>query len=128
MKFWRKLLYYLFGVGLGVLMVMFFFGDRDIGCSYFPNDRVLSDLRKKQLVIDESVELFNGSSPNDSLLLERILLSGDVNFDRSITRDADSCNSYWIDYEDEVRGELGSRWVNCDSTVYLVELKVKGEK
>lgn len=123
MKFWRKLLYYLLGVGLGVIMVYFFFGDRDIGCSYFPNDRVLSDLRKKEIVIGESVDWFNGADATDSALVDRILLLGDVDFERSITRDADSCNIYWIDYKDEVRGGLSSRWVNCDSVVYLIELK-----
>jgi hypothetical protein len=125
MKFWRKLLYYLLGVGLGLIMVYFFFGDREIGCSYFPNDRVLSDLRKKKLVIGESVDLWNGAGDTDSAVIDQILLSGDVDFEKSVTRDADSCNIYWIDYQDEVRGSFSSTWVNCDSIVYLVELKAK---
>lgn len=125
MKFWRKLLYYLLGVGLGLIMVYFFFGDRDIGCSYFPNDRVLSDLRKKDVVIGESVDWLNDAETTDSALIDDILLMGDVDFEKSITRNADSCNIYWIDYADEVRGSFSSTWVNCDSVVYLVELKAK---
>ena len=117
MKFWRKLLYYMIGVSLGVLMVYFFFGDREIGCSYFPNDRVLSDLRKKEVVNRLNVELV------DSSLIQNILLMGDVDFKKSLTRDADSCNIYWIDYKDKVHGALSSRWVNCDSVVYLIELR-----
>lgn len=125
MKFWRKLLYYLFGVGLGLMMVYFFFGDRDIGCSYFPNDRVLSDLRKKELVIGESVDWLNNAGTTDSALIDDILLLGDVDFEKSITRNADSCNIYCIEYADEVRGSFSSTWVNCDSVIYLIELKEK---
>ena len=122
MSFWRKLLYYLIGVGFGILMVIFFFGDREIGCSYFPNDRVLSDLRKKELVITPSVLSSELGSSLDSNLIQSFVLNGDIDFTKSTTRDADSCNIYWMDYEDDVVGALNMEWVNCDSTAYLIRL------
>ncbi len=122
MSIWRRLLYYALGVGLGLLMVIFFFGDRDIGCSYFPNDRVLSDLRKKEVRVSASVRSSGWASKLDSNLIAMILLSGDIDFSKSSTKGEDSCNTYWIDYEDEELGMLHTQWANCDSTAYLLDV------
>jgi hypothetical protein len=49
MKFTRKLFFFGIGVVLGTAGVVWMFGDRtDIQCTYFPNDRVLYDLRLKR--------------------------------------------------------------------------------
>lgn len=120
MNIWRKLLYFSLGMGLGVLAVIFIFGDREIGCSYFPNDRVLSDLRKKSVVISPAVGQSIWSEKLDSTIIQNILLTGDIDFAKSKTKGEDTCNTYWIDYEDEGIGQLSTEWVNCDSTAYLV--------
>lgn len=120
MNIWRKLLYYSLGLGLGVLMVIFFFGDREIGCSYFPNDRVLSDLRKKEVVISSAVKQSGWGEQLDSNLIEMILLSGNIDFSKSSTKGNDSCNIYWIDYKDKNSGALSTEWMNCEHTAYLL--------
>lgn len=112
MKFGRKVLYYLLGVGLGVLMVFFIFGDRDIQCSYFPNDRVLYDLRKKEIQLAESV------SSEDTLGLGFALERARVNFKRSETEDLD-CNVYYLDLEDY---QKTYRMENCDSIATVLEV------
>ena len=106
------------GVGLGVVMVYFFFGDRDIQCSYFPNDRVLSDLRKKDLGYSPTVEKqINSGEINDSLLtwaLER----GKVNFEESNTR-KEPCGNYLINLKEPAYQFLIE---NCDSTATLLSI------
>lgn len=122
MSFWKKLLYYLGGVGLGTLVVMFMFSDRDFQCSYFPNDRVLYDLRKKELNISPAMEEQLREQQIDSTDLSMMLLSGRVDFHKSNTREEDTCKTYWVDYLPEKGHQFSAEWMNCDSTAYLLEL------
>lgn len=47
MAFLRRLLFYILGIGLGVLLVYAFFGDRDLDYAYGPGSRVKKILRTK---------------------------------------------------------------------------------
>ncbi len=60
-KFARKVAFFSGGVVLGTVLVVWMFGERtDIQCTYFPNDRVLYDLRLKTWVWPD------GSVPTDT--------------------------------------------------------------
>lgn len=52
MAFLRRLLFYVIGIGLGVLLVYAFFGDRDFDYAYGPKARVKKNFRTK--VVDSS--------------------------------------------------------------------------
>jgi len=123
MNIWRKLLYYGFGVGLGLLMVFFLFGDRDIQCSYFPNDRVLYDLRKKEIIYSEDILQAMEERQLDTADISAMLLGGDVDFERSKTEMEDSCKTYWINFEREVDPAFSALWQNCDSTATILKLQ-----
>jgi len=86
-------------------MVYFIFGDRDIQCSYFPNDRVLSDLRK-------SIVRFNADTSGLSQALEY----GKVNFGNSTINEND-CNVYQLELESKNKIFFIE---NCDSSATLV--------
>lgn len=90
-------------------MVMFIFGDRDIQCSYFPNDRVLYDIRNKDLTVDAAL------SSEDTLGLQAALHRASVNFNRSDIGD-NSCNTYYLEFEEKAKTFVIE---NCDSTVSL---------
>lgn len=47
----RRFFIYLVGVGLGIMVSLFFFGDREIDFSYFPNARTLKYLRNQNFAI-----------------------------------------------------------------------------
>ncbi len=49
----RRLFLYLIGVGLGVILSIFFFGYRDIEFSYLPNARTLKHLRGQSFQFSE---------------------------------------------------------------------------
>jgi len=119
MNFLRKLATYMLGVGLGVIMVYFIFGDRDIQCNYFPNDRVLYDLRKKELQYSESVAAqMQANSLNDSVVMWA-LERGKVDFEQSQT-EKEPCKEYFIELK-EPAYQMNIR--NCDSVATVLELK-----
>lgn len=87
MKFQFRLAYYLFGLLLGGVFVMWFLKskatDRGVEFCYFPNCRVLKDLRSKSLEIDS---LAQQSFKEKWVTLEDIkqsLTYGDVDFEKS---------------------------------------------
>lgn len=122
MSIWRKLLYYLLGVGLGVLAVMFIFGDRDIQCSYFPNDRVLYDLRKKERLFPEDVMTRMEDAGIDTSHISRLLWNGKVDFSKSNT-ELDSCKTYWISLRPEGEKAFSILVENCDSTATFLDFQ-----
>ena len=87
MKFQFRLAYYLFGLFLGGVFVMWFLKakatDKGVEFCYFPNCRVLKDLRSKSLEIDS---LAQKSLDGKWVTLEDIrnsLRYGDVDFSKS---------------------------------------------
>jgi hypothetical protein len=87
MKFQFRLAYYLFGLLLGGVFVMWFLKskatNRGVEFCYFPNCRVLKDLRSKSLEIDS---LAQQSLKDKWVTLEDIkqsLTYGDVDFEKS---------------------------------------------
>ncbi|MDX5405158.1 MAG: DUF4258 domain-containing protein [Bacteroidota bacterium] len=115
MKFIKRLFYYLLGVGLGVIMVYFLFGDRDIQCSYFPNERVLNDLRQKEISYSGQAACVVDCLELDSIDMAGIFSMGKVNFDDSQPR-IEPCGMYVVESGDPEL-ELKAILLNCDSTV-----------
>ncbi len=123
MKFLKKALFYLLGVGLGTMVVVFMFGDRDdIQCTYFPNDRVLYDIRGKQMVIPADIQRQLDESSLDSADIQDMLTGGKVDFEKT-DRGMDSCKTYWIDLNREDGLSFAMEWQNCDSVATALEFK-----
>lgn len=121
-KLLRRLLWYGFGVGLGVLLVGFLFRDRDFECSYFPNDRVLAELHRKPVRGADST-LWNQLGA-DSAVLRAFLTLGEVDFSESQTRTRHDATvpAYWIDVDFQDRRWRGLWEVHRDSA-WLVRLE-----
>lgn len=87
MKFQFRLAYYLFGLLLGAVFVMWYLKskatDRGVEFCYFPNCRVLKDLRSKSLEIDSLAK----KSLNEKWVtmedIKKSLTYGDVDFEKS---------------------------------------------
>lgn len=123
MKFLKKALFYLIGVGLGSLIVVFLFGGRDdIQCSYFPNDRVLYDLRGKELVIPTEIQQELDEASLDSTDIHDMLTGGKVDFDQ-VDRDAEACKKYWVNLKRDDAPSFSIQWQNCDSVATAVEYR-----
>lgn len=87
MKFQFRLAYYIFGLFLGGVFVMWFLKakatDRGVEFCYLPNCRVLKDLRSKSLTIDSLAQ----QSLNEKWVtlddIRKSLTYGDVDFGKS---------------------------------------------
>lgn len=121
MNFFKKLALYLFGVGLGVLAVYFIFGDRDIQCNYFPNDRVLYDLGKKEIAYGEEVRALLAADEVPDSLIVWALERGKVDFENSNAR-KEPCGIYFIDLENPA---YRLQIENCDSTATVQRIEMK---
>lgn len=116
-------MFYLLGVGLGVLIVIFLFGDRDLQCSYFPNDRVLYDLRSKNLVIPQDIDQRMTEQRLDSTDISDMLRGGVVDFSKS-NREPENCKTYWVDLKREDMTSFAILWENCDSTATALSFEL----
>lgn len=97
-------------------MAYFFFGDRDIQCNYFPNDRVLYDLRKKDLTLSPELSAKLAAGEADTNGLSAALERARVDFKRSRIEDG-QCNVYFLDLKDM---QKSFEIENCDSTAVLL--------
>jgi len=83
MKFYQRLAYYLVGVTFGAFFVAMVFSGKDTRCNYFPNARVLNDLRNKPFQYDSVASKKLSEHWVDTLDIKNTLTHGDVDFDES---------------------------------------------
>ncbi|WP_395044496.1 DUF4258 domain-containing protein [Flavobacterium sp.] len=83
MKFYQRLAYYLVGLVMGAFVVALVLSGKDTRCNYFPNARVLNDLRNKPF--QYSIEASRKLSEDwiDTVDIKNTLTYGDVDFDKS---------------------------------------------
>ena len=120
MAFLRRLLFYIIGIGLGVLIVTAFFGERDFDYAYGPEARVKKLFRTKAIdsttLVHEALDL-----SKDSLYYQAVVI-GDVLFSQSDTR-KEPCGEYVLAAElEQVDYEILIE--NCADTVRVLQVKV----
>lgn len=83
MKFYQRFAYYLVGLVMGCFFVALVLSGKDTRCNYFPNARVLNDLRNKPF--QYSIEASRKLSEDwiDTVDIKNTLTYGDVDFDKS---------------------------------------------
>ena len=83
MKFYQRFAYYLIGLTIGIFFVSMVLSGKDTRCNYFPNARVLNDLRNKPF--NYSIEASRKLSEDwiDTIDIKNILTYGDIDFDKS---------------------------------------------
>lgn len=118
MAFMKRLGFYLVGLSIGLIFLAFFLKKKseETGTSfcYFPNCRVLKELRSKPY----SVSSYQGMDL-DSTFIQAYFTNGKVRFRQSDTR-AKPCPIYVIDHEYE--GQTGSLKVNnCTDSVRITD-------
>jgi hypothetical protein len=90
MKFKFRLAYYLFGLFLGAIFVIWFLKakatDKGVEFCYLPNCRVLKDLRSKPFFYSEKASKILLEKWIDTLDIKQTLRYGDVDFGNSNTK------------------------------------------
>ena len=85
MKFYHRFAYYLVGLVIGLYFVSMIFSGKDTRCNYFPNARVLNDLRNKPFEYSEKASKVLAEKWIDTIDIKNTLEYGDVDFDNSNT-------------------------------------------
>ena len=83
MKFAHRFAYYLIGLIMGLFFVAAVFSGKDTRCNYFPNARVLNDLRNKPFYYSDKASQILAEKWVDTSDIKNTLKFGDVDFDQS---------------------------------------------
>ena len=83
MTFKYRFAYYLIGFIMGLFFVAMVFSGKDTRCNYFPNARVLNDLRNKPFNFSEKATQILAQKWIDTSDIKNTLTYGDVDFDQS---------------------------------------------
>lgn len=83
MKFAHRFAYYLIGLIMGSFFVAAVFSGKDTRCNYFPNARVLNDLRNKPFNYSDKASQILAEKWIDTIDIKNTLKYGDVDFDQS---------------------------------------------
>ena len=87
MKFYQRLAFFLFGLLIGVIFLIYFLGakaeSRGVTFCYLPNCRVLKDIRSKPFHYSEDATKVLQEQWVDTTDIRNTLTYGDVDFDKS---------------------------------------------
>jgi len=118
----RRFFLYLIGVGLGVVVSMFFFGDRDVDFSYLPNARTVKHLRTQEFRFsDQALCQLNCIGLTESSF-EKIFNDTDLDVDFGSSDVDGQCRTYLIEVENEKFSKFNVD--DCDSISTLLTINV----
>ena len=121
MAFLRRLGWYLVGLSIGIIFLVFFLkkksGENGIEFCYFPNCRVLKDMRSKPLSFDEQLP----AQFKDTTFIASFLNDGDIDFGKSDTK-TEPCKTYYISLETE-KGNQEIKAQNCPDGLTILPIK-----
>ena len=118
MKLIQRIGYYLGGFSVGLIILAFILSGKKTSCAYGPEARVLKNINSKPFVLSNTL-----SDNIDSLEIEGLLKSGDINFSKSTPRQ-EPCGVYLIEntlHNKDVEISVE----NCDSLVRILNLSIK---
>lgn len=122
MSFFKRLIYYLGGVGLGIILLLFFLSGKKTSCDYGPNARTLKFLKSKPLIksieSEKSLARYSLDSANISFVLEH----GEVNFSNSVI-DSEVPNIYSVEVELEDNRSFEFRFRVKEDSVELMSIQ-----
>lgn len=121
MSLLKRLGFYLIGLAIGLIFLAFFLNRKKAEFCYFPNCRVLKELRSKPLTYSNAATQDLQRLKLDSTAIHYLLNEGNVDFSASDT-DATPCKIYVIEGEPKEETILLTLQ-NCDSLVTVLKLK-----
>ncbi len=122
--FIKRLGYFMVGLSIGIVFLTFFLKKKteETGVSfcYFPNCRVLKDLRSKPVVYSESISEMLQNHQLDSLAINHFFTEGDIDFGNSNTKST-PCKTYLIEGEHDSKA-MTMEVINCPNKVKVISL------
>lgn len=121
MKFAHRFAYYLLGLIMGSFFVAAVFSGKDTRCNYFPNARVLNDLRNKPFHYSEKASQILSEKWIDTSDIKNCLKFGDVDFDKSNLK-VGSGKLYTIDGKTTKNQEITLEVINYSEKAVLKDI------
>lgn len=123
MTFKQRLPFFLGGLTVGIIIVVFFLGKKNTTFDYGPNARILKNLRVKERVYSEEALTVLYSNNLDTVVVSTILQNGNVDISNKIK--LDTCL-----YQYNIKGKQKLNNIlltvkNCDSIVYIDKISVE---
>ena len=125
MKFVHRFAYYLVGLVIGCFFVALVFSGKDTRCSYFPNARVLNDLRNKPFEYSDKATQILAQPWIDKNDIKQSLTFGDVDFDKSNTEFGKNTKVYIIEGKTAKNVDIILTVENQSSKAILVDIARK---
>lgn len=121
MKFAHRFAYYLLGLIMGSFVVAGIFAGKDTRCNYFPNARVLNDLRNKPFQYSEKASKVLAEKWIDTSDIKNCLKLGDVDFDNSNIKIGNG-KTYVIDGQTVKNQKITLKVINYPEKAVLEEI------
>lgn len=121
MKFYQRFAYYLVGLIIGIFFVAMVLSGKDTRCNYFPNARVLNDLRNKPFNYSEIASEKLTQQWVDTIDIKNTLTYGDVDFDKS-NKTIDNGKLYIIEGKTTKNQLITIEVVNYNNKVILKDI------
>ena len=121
MKFPQRLAYYLFGLLIGSMFLVFFFGEKKTRFCYLPNCRVLKDLRNKPLLYSNTAEQKLAEDWIDIEDIRNCLTHGKVDFSES-KKEVENGKLYVIKGKTTNNQNIEVQMVNYEERVLLYDV------
>ena len=123
MSLLKRVGWYLGGFSVGLIILSIFLKKKNAEFCYGIDCRILKNIRSKNVVYSKPANDFMLSNGIDTLVINGILLKGDVNMSKSNTK-LDSCKIYSVEgnYKEDL---LFLTIQNCNktATVELIEMQ-----
>ncbi|MCF2875665.1 MULTISPECIES: DUF4258 domain-containing protein [unclassified Tenacibaculum] len=122
MNLLKRFGYYLIGLALGSIVVLFIWKGKDVTFDYGMDARTLKTIRIKKRLFSNSAQQTLTNSPIDTATISNILKYGDVNFGKSKPR-LKPCAEYFITGKDSLN-HIDLYVVRCDSTATVKTITI----
>jgi len=119
MRLLHRIGYYLGGFAIGLIILSFFLKGKRASCAYFPEARVMKNIKNKAHLYSPKAEQAMRTLNLDTSDIVNILSNGDVNFDESQTR-KEPCGVYIYESNEELNLKLTIE--NCDSITTIQDV------
>lgn len=117
MRWLKRVGYYLVGVAIGSLAVLYFWKNKKVTFEYGMDARTLKTIRIKKRLFSEDAKVIMLQHQIDTAKISTILRNGDVNFGKSKPR-LKPCAEYYITGNDSLK-HIHLYVKRCDSTATI---------
>ncbi len=123
MAWLKRIGYYLIGLSLGSIVVLFIWKNKDVSFDYGMDARTLKTIRIRTKIYSPEAQAILAQNKLDSLTVNAILKNGDVFFGQSKPR-IKPCPEYLINGKDSLE-HIQLYFKRCDSVATLQKVIIK---